>query len=381
MFVFSNPFTRYGNPHYAPVIRRNPPSTAMIALGTVAALALVGGSAYAYSKIKKKKQPTGPTGPELPCDPAPYVVDINELEQYVNEQIDAGETDKATVIQNAADTYFGRYPNGQAIVFPPAPNAPAGVGCVWQIVIIVVDDIFKRRNVPETPTGPTGSLEWVVHKASDPGYPWEEPTLHTENYPTPGMFLDVNNSDAWKPGKGLDSMVRAALGSALAMAGGDVTLAQEGNKSNRSKQLKAGLRNAIIIPDGWNDHLYGQTNANYAGGNDPDAPGGDKNKAKVTYMMNSQGRGLNWLPRHADNIARIPAHMAPKRTTSLAGNKLGGANSGNQHMLIWIPGLDLQALRAAVPAIAFLKWSDGTSTLHPPPQIQALGYDMSGVVL
>lgn len=379
MFVLSNPFSTHSIQRRS--VRSNPPTPWLIA-GGAALLVLAGsGVAYAYSKRNKDlpKPPKG--GPDLPCDPAPYEVDIEELEIFVNEQIDNGETDKATVMQNLADTYFGKYPNGgQTIVFPPAPNAPMGVGCVWQIVVIVVDDIFKKRNVPESPT-PTGSLQWVVHGANDPGYPWEEPTLHTTNFPTPGTYLDVNNSDMWHTDKGLDSMVRAALGSALAMAGADVSLANLGNQSTRSKQLKQGLRNAIIIPDGWNDRLYGQTNANYAGGNDPGKPGGDANKAKVTYMMNSEGRGLNWLARHADNIARIPQGISPKRTTKLDGAKLGGSNSGNQHMLIWIPALDLSALQGPVPTIGFLKWSDGSSTLKPPPQIQALGIDMSGVSL
>jgi hypothetical protein len=408
MLLFSNPFRsipkvqpkrtpergRRNAQGREPERKWNPTGTtwALIAAGSAALL----GIGIAGASLARRKKPTGPTGPTdptgpvLPCDPTPYTVEIAELEAYIDDQIDKGEIDKATVAQNTADEFFGLYPTGQVITFPPAPNAPVGVSCVWQIVIVVIDDVFKRRNVPDMPDEPPlGSLDWVLHASSDPGYPWAEPTLHVNNFPTPGMWVDIGNKDGeWNPASGFDSLVRAALGSALAMAGGDVNLASD--NSTRAKSLRAGLRNAITYVGGVNDRTYGQTNANFAGGVAPNKPcvgasatcvNGKRsaNATPVTYMMNAEDRGLNWLPRHADNISRIPQGLPLKRTTKLDGGKLG--NGGTQQMLLWIPALDLDALAAPVPTIRFLKWADGSSTLNPPPQIQALGVDESGVNL
>lgn len=232
------------------------------------------------------------------------------------------------------------------------------------------------------------SLEWVLRTAKDPGYPWAEPVLHYENYPTPSMFVDIGDSDgAWNPASGFDSLVKAILASALAMAGNDPKIAfAQGQDANAQlgKDLRRKVRESLIVVGGFNDLNYGQTNLNYAGGNDPNAPGGDPNKPlSATYVLNAQKRGLNWLPRHADNIDRIQASQASKRTTTLQGKKLSPPNSGNRHMVVWAPAYDLDALGPdkAVPTIKFLTWPDGSSTLHPPPQIRALGIDMSGVQL
>jgi hypothetical protein len=243
--------------------------------------------------------------------------------------------------------------------------------------------------IVEPPPPPAGEpLQWVLRTANDPGYPWEEPVLHLENYPTPSMWVDLNNkAGAFKPSRGFDALVRAALGSALAMAGNDPTIANAEGKDPRAdlgRRLRRQMRELIIARGYVNDLTYGQTNLNLAGGNDPSMPHGDPNKPiSATYVLNDEGRGLNWHPRHADNLERIQNGEPLKRTTALDGSKLPSPDSGSRQMIVYIPAVDLEALgpNVAVPTVKPMTWSDGSSTLDPPPSIQALGVDMSGVHL
>lgn len=364
-------------------INPTPTQWAIIGAGLTAVVASL---AIASSASAAPRGPDLPgVDPDLKCDPAPYEVDVNELQVAINAEIDAGNTDKALVATNVGMDLYGMHPSGASVSFPPGAQALAGVLCVWSIVLDFVDDEFKRRGLDPSGPGPgpgpdpgSDSLQWVLRSAGDPGYPWQEPVMQIVNYPTPGMFVDIGNSDSWNPESGYDSMIRAALGSALAMAGADVGIAT----SPVGQELRKQMRDAIMAVGGWNDLVYGQTNLNYAGGNDPDKPGGDANKGKSGgYVLNSAGRGLNWYPRHHDNITRIQNGDPPKRGTRINGTKIVGPNGGNKQMLIWIPAVDLQALAAPVPSIQFLEWSDGSSTADPPPQIRELGVDMSGVDL
>lgn len=313
--------------------------------------------------------------PGLPCDPTPYEVDLAELRAIVEKAVDEGGNDKAIVATNIASDVFGTHPTGAAVSFPPAADPMLGVGCVWQLVLTIVDAVFYERGMPDAPP-PTGSLQWRIRKSNDLGYPWEEPVIHPTNWPSPGMFVDMNNHDgSWKPSNGLDSMIRAWLGTALVLAGMDVGIAT----SSEGQELRKQLRAALMTVGGYNDLLFGQTNLNYAGGNDPNKPGGNPNKQKSgTYVLNAQGRGLNWRPVHRNLKQAIQNGDVLKRSTNIAGEKI--ANSGgNRQMLVWLGALDLDELRQM--RIAFRRWSDGSSAINPPPQIMALGFDLSGVVL
>ncbi len=359
--------------------RMNPTATqwGLLLAGGTAAVVLAA-SAIASASDK----PSG--GGDLPdvdddeaC--APYDYNAAVVDNQIESMITAGERDKAYIAQIVATFLFAQHPSGMQVVFPPGPVAQPGVVCVWTRVVGQVDAMFADLGLDDEDPSEPGSLEWVLRTSADPGYPWEEPVMHVENYPTPGMFVDIGNAEgAWKPSNGYDSMVRAYLGSALSMAGGDVSLAT----SNAGQALRKEARRAITAVGGFNDLVYGQTNLNYAGGNDPTKPGGDANKPKSgQYVLNAKNRGLNWLPRHKDNIQRIQQGLAPKRSTRLDGSKMGGVNAGNQQMLVWLPALNLEALAQAVPSIEFLQWSDGSSTLDPAPQIVGLGVDMTGVDL
>lgn len=229
---------------------------------------------------------------------------------------------------------------------------------------------------------------WQVVTPDDPGYPWEFPALQADNYPTPGTWFNAGDkSGAFDPSKGFDRYIEALLGTALAMAGNDPAIASaKGQNPNAAlgKKLRRLVRSSVIAVGGVNDLLFGQTNLNIAGGNDPNKSGGNqKSPYRGAWVLNAEDRGLNWLPRHADNLDLLQKAKPLKRTTSLVGKKLPSPNRGSVQMLIWAPAFDLAALspEQVVPTIKFLQWSDGSSTANPPPQIQGLGVDLSGVSL
>jgi len=270
----------------------------------------------------------------------------------------------------------------------------------------------RRKRVDAVPTEPLptvddepvpemGESRWSWGRATDPGYPWNKPLLHVENYPTPSMFFDAGDQGgSFDPSQGFDELVIALLSSALTMAGMDPTKAialarAQGQDPDAilGRRLRRDVRRALIEPGSWNDRVFGQTNANYAGGTDPgkactEGSGTtnaactngirDPNAKPVTFMMNAAGRGLNWLPWHTNVLDAIGAGQTPVRGTDLDGTSLG---LGHSHMVLWMPAFDLEALGSDVPRIQLLPWPDGSSTVDPPPMVSRLGVDMQGVVL
>lgn len=352
-----------------------------IMLASGAAVLAIAATAFGSTRSTSTTKPTDLPGivPDFECDPEPYDVDVDDLRAMIGTQINQGLLDKAVIATNVATMVFGAHPGGGFASFPPGASPLPGVMCVWSVVVFIVEDEFEQRGLgnievpteptkptePTEPTEPTGSLQWVTRGTLNDGYPWEEPVLHSTNTPSPGMFVDIGAQGAWDPSDGYNKMLRQYLGSALSMA----NLYVDGiANSPQYQEVRKRLREAITAVGGFNDLLYGQTNLVAAGGG-----------ANNTYVLNAQGRGLNWYPRHHNVKYAIGAGEAPERGTRLNGNKLSGANAGSQQMLVWLPALDIDALKNGV--VDFLTWSDGSSTLDPPPQIRALGVDMHGVSL
>ncbi len=308
--------------------------------------------------------------------------------------------------------YLRRMPN-------PSPAAKwtllaTGAAAVTAAVIVVSTASARRRrtkadDLPTVdddlvvdPSTDDTWLGWEIKGATDPGYPWDGAVLHYDNWPTPGMFVDLGDTGgAWKPSNGFDHLVRALLGSALTLAGYDgpdaVALAEaEGQDANSTlaRRLRRDVRRALTAVGAYNDLLYGQTNANYAGGVDPGKPCTkgtsqapcedgirDANASAIRYMMNAQGRGLNWLPRHADVLNLIAENMTLERTTTLEGQRM--PDLGGHQMVVFCPAFDLAALAPDVadPQIQFLSYPDGSSTIDAPPSVRRLGINMRDVSL
>jgi len=206
-------------------------------------------------------------------------------------------------------------------------------------------------------------IRFATITPDESGYPWDYPAFHVNNYPTPGMFLDLNNRDGWfQAWQGYDVLVRAVLASALLLAGLDPEIAEA--TTSTARRLRQDTR-ALLVMSSWNVELYGCTNENYCGGSHPDKPGSAGQPAVVNHMMNNRGWGLSWMPRHPNNRLRMELGLPPQRTTSLRGEVLPGA-AVRSRACIWIPSIDLDGLHEERPSIRALQ-------IEPPDAIAVLG--------
>jgi len=189
---------------------------------------------------------------------------------------------------------------------------------------------------------------WEVRHMTDPGYPWERPSLDVYNAAVPSTFIEASEGD-------YDSLVRDYLSNALMLAGMNSQLAT--GSSSTSKRLRREARKMLNSVK-WHD-LYRYEGAVV----DP-------------WMLDDGGRTLDWRHVHADNLNRLAQGLAPQRTTTRDGSAIQPANDA---MLLWLPAVDQQALRGNIPTMKPSKWSDGSSTQEPPPLVKQFGIDMNGV--
>lgn len=315
-------------------------------------------------KSRRRQAPKKASFVTEPC--APYTWNEAQVRRMVADLIGQGERDRALVATETAARLFGTYPSGgMAVTFPPGPGAPPGVECIWVLTVDLVHRIFDDRDLRAYEDD---TFEWVLHDAMDDDYPWEEPSLHPENMPAPGMFFDAGSPTRLDGGNldsdhDLDKVVRRSLATALSMANMDPRLAT--GTSSTSKRLRRQMRQ-LILGSQHNDDCYGQI---------------DPSKGAAGHERNEKGRGLNWMPVHADNLGLMSQGLAPERTTTLEGEQLLQARGARSHMLLWIPAVDLAALADQVPSVVPYQWPDGSSTKEPPPVVQSLGIEMNGVVL
>jgi hypothetical protein len=211
-------------------------------------------------------------------------------------------------------------------------------------------------------------VQWIVVDPASDGYPWDLAVLHPRNFPTPGMFIDLDQPDWFHPDAGFDELVRAALGSALAMAGSDPELAS--SRTSQGRRLRQEMRCTLFSR--WHRALYGCANENYCCGVHPAKPGGKGRRAVVDHMMGPGGRGLSWVPRHAPNRDLLGAGRPARRTIDARGESLLGS-PGFSRPLLWVPAVDLDALARENPQVTTLTWRDGVSTSEPPKVVRDLG--------
>lgn len=218
---------------------------------------------------------------------------------------------------------------------------------------------------------PRVGLPWIRVDPAEAGYPWEAAVLHPANFPTPSMFWDGDEDTRWLEDPHFDEVVRAALGSALLMAGADPE--QATSRTSQARRLRQQMRRILIVAP-FNDVLYGCTNANYCGGTDPSMPGSEDKEHEDLHVLGPKGRGINWLARHVRIRDRIAQGLSLARGTTQAGEPLLGKTPGARPLL-WVPAVSLEALRGSRPRITVdgMRWSDGSSTLEVPPRIRALG--------
>jgi hypothetical protein len=295
-----------------------------LAAGTALLVSFVVGAKTVQASAKRRRNPA-----------SPYRWDPIQAREIMNDVLQrTGEQDRSFLASETA----ARMCEGQT--FPPKPGCP-GAKYVWDRVTLIANTL------PIVGLPSMGGFEWVLHDPDDADYPWEEPSLHADNEPIPGMFVTS--------GTDLEVLVRRALHHALVMAKLDPALAT--GTSSTSKRLRREMRQ-LIVGSRWNDALYSQ--------------------AESSYASNKHGRRLNLEPVHANNLILMADDEQPKRNISLEGVPLSYESSGP---LLWIPAIDLAALWESIPSVQPYRWLDGTSTQEPPPIVQSIGLDLNGVVL
>ena len=250
----------------------------------------------------------------------------------------------------------------------PLPLPPLGPLKPKQLPPPVPDPLEEPKPLPLPPLPPLEPKADIKPfgggAPSINDYPWGEPTVYTHTSPTPSTIYAVKAGDTH------EWIVRQATGAALALAD-RVELVPFMNPNNAgysepwAKNLRRKMSDAIVC--GWfNDTLSGQ--------NDPQKAGGQ-------LGMGPQGRGLNYLPRHADNLALLADGKSARRTTTINGNRQVGVlvADSNKYMQMWIPAPNLSKLQGPKETIDLVfdqQWSNGTFTLNPPPPItDPLGID------
>ena len=307
----------------------------------------------------------------------PYRFDRGQVQQEVEGHLQSGERDPSVIATNIATDLFGQHPDGFAVVFPPAPDARVEVKCVFDRILAAVDEAFERRGLEPGDVGEVGDAVVWRTVQTEPGspdladYPWNDAVVSASGVPAPGTFYQVVLPDSD------NEVIKKGLASALAMAGLDPDLAFDPS-SKVARRLRREMRELLLCSP-FNDGRLTSTSATFAGGRDPGANG--PQDQGVTYMMGPHGRGLVWLPRHHDDMARLALGLPAKRAISAEGRPLG---SGRSQMLIWWPAINLDALRGSEPVVTTegMFWPDsGKNTLHPPTVVDRLGVARSGVEL
>jgi hypothetical protein len=292
----------------------------------------------------------------LTVDLSPYSYDEIHVSQAIVDQIKQGQTDRALIAVEVCERLFRGY-----VVFPPGPDDLQSAQLIWALVTDAVEDVANQYGIADRPWQATEAVTWEVRQLGDPGYPWEQPSLDVHNSAVPSTFIEVGFDDAPSD---YDSLIRSYLSNALVLSGGNAALAT--GTSSTSKRLRRETRQLFNGIE-FHDKLYGQTNVRHAGGE--------------PHMLNEQGRGLNWRLYHANNLERLSQGLPAKRTTTTGGRPLPAPHSGRYAMLLWLPAIDQNGLRGSNLTVRPLQWSDGSSTQEPPPIVQQLGVDMSGVDL
>jgi len=344
-----------------------PPGTTPLVVGALA-IGLTAGGIYFYSRPAKAK-------PKKSC--APYKYSSKKVRASIEAEIDAGSRDPLSIAVVVATEHYGQHPTAGAVTFPPEPgNAPKGVSCVWDKVVALVAKIFDEKGIdPDGGEEEEGGVQFVIHDAYDEGYPWEEASLQSANYPTPGTFADVGgDQEAFKYNQGPLAVAQAALNSAIAMAaskGHDVSVAQEimGKDTAKRRDLLAQM-NDLIYGSTWNDALFGR-----------EVDQAEKGTDKNLYGWVCTGRSPLFLPQHNDVLGQLALGEAPRRAISAKGVHKSGNNY--RQPAFWIPAIDLARLAGPKPAVTTdgMTWSDGSSTREPPPVVQRFGINLNGVAL
>lgn len=277
----------------------------LIAGGVLAAIAgLAGYSAWKTARRKKRRRPNN-------C--APYRWDPVPVTASINRFIDDGMDDRNQIATAVANEHFGSYPGGGMVTFPPTGKPVAGVTCVWNRTLELVDAIIAARGFPVKP--------------------WEVVEEWTKPDPTPGFMYRADPATGW----GISDVAREALKNA--------GIPNEPNANGVYVNQLAMIRLMECSP--YNDAVL-----SVSGGGGKQGP---------------NGRGISFNAIHADNMNRMMRGEAARRSATGIASHDG---TGFHVPYMWTPLLELGA---PVPVVA--NWEDGRSGINPPVEILAFGLE------
>jgi hypothetical protein len=221
---------------------------------------------------------------------------------------------------------YPKDPNGAVIQWPTTspwelpPSTDESAVCVYAEIIRIVADMGVDADEEEETPG-----EMLTGLLSDK--------------PEFGKFYLIKNGDV---AMGTGGIMQKAIVAAAPL---------RGTGSNRLALLKL-----MTTPNTYNADLYGRTKFT---DNWPAYTGVD-----------GINLGAAWMPRHKNAIQAIASGNMPVRNISASGNKEG---SGSSYALLWIPPVDVQALKDLdTITVSGGTWSDGSSILNPPPSLLGL---------
>ncbi len=289
---------------------------ALIPLGAIAIAALLGSKKKTKKTTKKKA---------ASCPPFP-VIDEGLIKSTAQSVLDSGAMGLRRVSSQVGRALYPKDPNGAVIQWPTkAPwELPAStdqsVVCIYAEVIRIVAGMGVEADEEDETPG-----EMLTGLLSDK--------------PEFGKFYLIKTGDK---ALGNSGIMQKALTAAAPL---------RGTGSNRLALLKL-----MTTPNTYNADLYG------------------RDKFTNNWPAYTGNGGINlgaaWLPRHKNAIQAIASGRMPERNISASGNKSG---SGSSYALLWIPPIDVQALKDLdTVTISGETWADGSSVLNPPPSLLEL---------
>ena len=226
--------------------------------------------------------------------------------------------------------------------WPPGRGASPEQVCIWEQIVLRV-----RRRTAEL-------ADDEVHR---PDYPELLEEFESDT-PRHGFFYRVQRGDT------LTAVATEAIRDALSEAGMNPGMAAGG--APQARRLRVDMMNLIECAP-WDDGILGSPKEEIGS---VDRPG--------SGHYAPHGRGISFNAVHADNRGRMAKGQPPRRSVVYGGH-IGGEGArhdgtGGRLPYLWIPRLDLQALRgtAAIVPQAGL-WPNGLSGIWPPPEIVDLG--------
>jgi hypothetical protein len=246
------------------------------------------------------------------------------------------------------------------VPFPPVEGDDPTVFAVWALFTQRINSFLSSPDKSAW-CNPQGIPGQTIPGQTIPGQTVPLPTIPGQTIPGPAAALDLladMTTESPQPGymyfvgsdpelgntnDSLSRIVRKALNSVIEGAGD--------NSANRVSYM-----HCITSGPGWNWPLYTSSSfssqfPSYAG-------------------VNGMGLRRAFYPWN-ENVKQAVAELRmPKRGFTQAGSKIQGV--GSSYAALWLPPVDPTALAQDVVTCGLIEWSDGSSSINPPPEFLEL---------